>query len=62
MRTVAGPGGPWFGAKAAPLPRPWSSACGLGWPLCGGVECAAEDDGAADSGALALALLGSREE
>lgn len=50
--TSAGHGGPWFRAKAAPLPWTWTTTSRLGWPLCRCVECAAQGDAAADCGPL----------
>ena len=50
--TFAGHGGPWFRAKAAPLPWTWTTTSRLGWPLSSCVECAAQGDAAADCGPL----------
>lgn len=50
--TSAGHGGPWFRAKAAPLPWTWTTTSRLGWPLSSCVECAAQGDAAADCGPL----------
>lgn len=54
---IAGPGGSWFGTKAAPLPGPWTSTGGLGWFVSGGVECATQDHAGRNPGDLVVTLV-----